>query len=440
MPESIFSIGNLLALFAWLLLIFMPRWRRLAQMTAAAIIPGLLAVAYTALIMVWWSRTQGGFNSLAEVRSLLQTPEMLLAGWFHYLAFDLLVGALIARTFERQGIPHLVAVPILLLTFLFGPVGYLTSLITTAAWKMGSSVQFSTDEPINSTDSLLPRVTQWDRRLLATAFVCIAAVVPTTLAAGLDTRTLADANVWLKPIKFQLSVAFYLTTLAAFLSLTSRTFQRSNSSRFIVWGSSFIGLVEIAYITWRASRSEASHFNFSTLVAGILYGLMGIGAVLLSGASLVLAWGITRKDAPRINPVFRLSVILGLILAFTLGGTLGAIMSAGTSHSVGTPAASDPTLPLLGWSRTVGDLRVAHFLGMHVLQILPVIGAIAAMAFGRWARAVVVVAAALYTVVTIALFVQAFAGRPTFPLRLSAVPATNAVALSRAFLLGYNFR
>jgi len=132
--ELLFSLGNLTAVTAWSLLIFVPRWRGLAQAAATVAVPAILSVAYTALIWGWWSRRAGGFGTLAEVQGLFQTPELLLAGWLHYLAFDLFVGGWVSRESRRDGVPHLVVVPILLLTFLFGPIGYLTSLVVRTAW------------------------------------------------------------------------------------------------------------------------------------------------------------------------------------------------------------------------------------------------------------------------------------------------------------------
>ncbi len=137
MNEALFSAGNLTAVVSWALLILVPRRRGIAQVVATVVVPVVLSVAYTALIWGWWSRREGGFGSLAEVRALMQTPELLLAGWLHYLAFDLLVGARVARESQRDGLPHPLVVPILLLTFLFGPIGYLTSRVARAVWRIG---------------------------------------------------------------------------------------------------------------------------------------------------------------------------------------------------------------------------------------------------------------------------------------------------------------
>ena len=110
---------------------------RVAQTIAALLIPSLLSVTYAALLLVNWSTAPGGFGSLADVMALFTNPAIALAGWVHYLAFDLFVGAWITRTARTDKIPHMLILPCLALTFLFGPAGYLafTALRATFAAK-----------------------------------------------------------------------------------------------------------------------------------------------------------------------------------------------------------------------------------------------------------------------------------------------------------------
>ncbi len=130
--ETLFQAANMVALAGWVILIASPFIPKLADRVAGILIPGLLAVAYTALILAFWTRAEGGFGSLAEVSLLFQTPELLLAGWIHYLAYDLFVGAWIVRRARSEGVPFLIVLPILPLAFLFGPIGYLAWLGVTA--------------------------------------------------------------------------------------------------------------------------------------------------------------------------------------------------------------------------------------------------------------------------------------------------------------------
>ena len=124
-PELLFQWVNPMALAGWLALAFLPLAPRLLGAAAGTVVPLLLSTAYAALVLAFWSSSTGGFDSLDAVARLFENRWLLLAGWVHYLAFDLLVGAWEARTARREGIPHLLLLPCLLTTFLFGPAGYL---------------------------------------------------------------------------------------------------------------------------------------------------------------------------------------------------------------------------------------------------------------------------------------------------------------------------
>jgi hypothetical protein len=124
-PEQTFSLCGTLVLPGWLLLIFLPRWKWGARLVCPVVIPLLLALVYLWLVATTFGRTPGGFGSLAEVSLLFQSPRALLAGWIHYLAFDLFIGSWEVRDARRAGVHHLLVVPCLVLTFLFGPVGLL---------------------------------------------------------------------------------------------------------------------------------------------------------------------------------------------------------------------------------------------------------------------------------------------------------------------------
>jgi hypothetical protein len=125
MPNQIFSAANMTAVVAWALLVFFPRRRWAAQLIAGGIVPVALALCYAAIVATSWRGSSGGFSSLAAVAQLFGQPWLLLAGWIHYLAFDLLVGCWEVRDAQARRVPHLAVVPCLLLTFLFGPAGWL---------------------------------------------------------------------------------------------------------------------------------------------------------------------------------------------------------------------------------------------------------------------------------------------------------------------------
>lgn len=131
-PDALFGLTGPLTLMGWAALLAFPLAPRTATAIAVAI-PALLSTLYTALILSFWTGAQGGFGSLADVMVLFDQPEIALAGWVHYLAFDMLVGLWIVRTARAEGLHHLLILPCLPLTFLFGPAGFLAFLILRVA-------------------------------------------------------------------------------------------------------------------------------------------------------------------------------------------------------------------------------------------------------------------------------------------------------------------
>lgn len=125
--DSIFSAAGGAAAVGWLVLALSPldaRWPRQVAVAIAAAI----AMTYAALVGVHWAGSDGGFGSLDAVARLFENRGLLLAGWVHYLAFDLLVGSWQRDEAARIGLPRLVLLPCLVLTFLFGPLGWLLFL------------------------------------------------------------------------------------------------------------------------------------------------------------------------------------------------------------------------------------------------------------------------------------------------------------------------
>jgi len=127
-PDFLFTLANPLALLGWALLVLAPRWRSTKALVLSGAWPLGLALAYAALIATHYlgeHGSEGGFGSLAQVAALFRDPWALLAGWVHYLCFDLFTGAWEVRDAQRRGVPHAALVPALALTFLVGPVGLL---------------------------------------------------------------------------------------------------------------------------------------------------------------------------------------------------------------------------------------------------------------------------------------------------------------------------
>lgn len=124
-PDTLFQIANPLAMLGWLTLAFSPIAPKALLRVGTVVVPLLLSIAYAAIVLAYWQSGEGGFDSLTNVATLFENRWLLLAGWVHYLAFDLLIGGWEAHTARRAGIPHWLLIPCLGMTFMFGPAGYL---------------------------------------------------------------------------------------------------------------------------------------------------------------------------------------------------------------------------------------------------------------------------------------------------------------------------
>lgn len=123
--DALFGMVNAAILPGWLLLILAPRTRLTQRVVWSGLYSLAFAAVYLVLIAMFYPGAEGGFSSLTDVDRLFRNPYLLLAGWIHYLAFDLFVGAWEARDAAARGVRHLVMIPCLVLTFLFGPIGLL---------------------------------------------------------------------------------------------------------------------------------------------------------------------------------------------------------------------------------------------------------------------------------------------------------------------------
>lgn len=261
-------------------------------------------------------------------------------------------------------------------------------------------------------DDLLRR----ERLLAQGGFILLALMAPTFIALGIDDRTLNGISVWIKPLKFQFSVALYLLTLAWFVGALPEETRRGRTVRILVTLALAASTFEISYIALQAARGLASHYNVADPFHQLMYTLMGIGAVTLTAASPALAVLLLRHRPQAWSTAFWLSVLLGLTLTFMLGVGSGSVLSAGNGHWIGGVRTDATGVPVFGWSRTGGDLRVAHFLGLHALQIMPVLGLVAERwARGRTASFIVCAAALAYGAATLFVFVQALRGIPFIP-------------------------
>ena len=249
--------------------------------------------------------------------------------------------------------------------------------------------------------------------LFAGAGIAIALSLVVTLAAmALDPRLFQGDSIWLKPVKFQIALTIYLLTLAVYArwlpeGLTRRRWWRVYAAVVVA-----AIVLELLWISGAAMFGTASHFNREIPLMTALYAVAGVLAVIFTAATLVMGILIWRNRASGLPDALRLALGLGLVLTFVLTLVVAGTMSNSPGHFVGTPT-TGAEIPIFGWSREVGDLRVAHLLATHALHFVPLAGLAAVWLLpDRTARLAVWAAAALYAGLVAATFLQALAGHP----------------------------
>jgi hypothetical protein len=252
----------------------------------------------------------------------------------------------------------------------------------------------------------------------APTFTCLAlfialTAIPLLAAALIDPRMFLNAPVWQKPLQFHLALSVYIITLAFFARYVPGGL---NSRRWRIYAAvvSFCILAELVWVGGAASYASASHFNVDDIVMGTIYGFMGVFAVILTSASGVMGIAIWRNKATGLPPALHLSVALGLILTFVLTVIAAGTMSSMPGHHIGLPI-THAALPILGWSREVGDLRVAHFFATHALHVIPIAGLLTIRMPPATGRLIIIATSAAFIALTAFAMWQAFQGQPFLP-------------------------
>ena len=188
------------------------------------------------------------------------------------------------------------------------------------------------------------------------------------LLAMTDPRLFNGISTWVKPAKFFLSLGLHMLTLSFGLTLLPERIRTTWPTLLITGTMASMAILEMVYISFRAALGQASHFNTSSELAGLLYSLMGMGAALMMVVTLFLGVRIIRHgSATLMARATGWSFIAAAILTLIVGFTLGAM----GSHWIGGDQSDATGLPVFGWSTSGGDLRAAHFAGLHIMQVLP---------------------------------------------------------------------
>lgn len=271
--------------------------------------------------------------------------------------------------------------------------------------------------------SLLTRLWQASAPVTAVGLLMLALLAVALFGLWADPRTITGAPAWLKPAKFAASIGIYTLTLAwVFTYLPAWTRTR----RVVGWITAVVMVVEWAIIAAQAWRGTTSHFNVGTALDATLFSVMGASIVLQTLATIAVAAALWRQtfDDRALGWALRLGMTITIAGAFS-GGLMtrptqaqldgmrgGERITTVGAHTVGAPDGG-PGLPGTGWSLEHGDLRVAHFLGLHSLQALALLALL--LGYRRWAdRArtqLIVVAASSYVLLFALLLWQALRGQ-----------------------------
>ncbi|QNG35573.1 hypothetical protein F1C76_02205 [Geodermatophilaceae bacterium NBWT11] len=271
-----------------------------------------------------------------------------------------------------------------------------------------------------------PAVRTLNRPLFGLAALMAATAVVTAALAVVDPVQITGSNGWFKPLKFSVSIAVYALTLAWLLSLLPE--RRQRLGRLGAWVVVVAMVVEMLVITGAVAAGTTSHFNISSPTATALWAAMGTAIAAVWLVTLVVAALLWRL--PDADPARRLAIRAGLVIGLA-GMAVAFFMTSLTSaqlddfagvagaHAVGV-ADGGPGLPFLGWSTVGGDLRVPHFVGMHALQVLPLLALglellsrrIPALQAPDARYRVVAIASVGFAVLVVLLTLQALAGIP----------------------------
>ena len=258
-------------------------------------------------------------------------------------------------------------------------------------------------------DLLAPLLVQGRSLVFVQLTVLSALLVIATLIWGqLDQRTLDGVPVWVKPAKFSISFLVHFATLAIIVALMSPENAELRIVAGVGWVLATVFVAEMAYLIFQAVQAQHSHFNDTTSFHSMMYSLMGVGAVVLIAMPVVIAW-LAKSDIA-FGPATQSGIWWGAIISFVLTVIIGGYLGGNGSHFVGDQSNPELVLPFFGWSTEVGDLRPAHFLSLHALQVLPLIGLWADRA--DHGITTIWVAGFIYIALTVALFIQALFGQP----------------------------
>lgn len=253
--------------------------------------------------------------------------------------------------------------------------------------------------------------------LVAAGIGFFAAAVVLAGLTLVDSTEILGVNRWIKPVKFAVSAAIFLLTVAVYLFYLDAAEKTKN---VIVWGTILIMFGEVFLIVMQSARGTTSHFNTANHFDGFVFSTMGFLIAVNTFLVLFLTFLYFQTNF-KLPAAILWGMRLGLIV-FLAGSLQGGFMASQTGHGVGA-ADGGAGLPFVNWSTTAGDLRVAHFLGLHAFQTIPLFAVAAVYLQERFSfvkpTALTVIFAAVYFAAFTLIFAQALAGKPLLKTEVS---------------------
>ena len=245
--------------------------------------------------------------------------------------------------------------------------------------------------------------------LYYTGWVLIAISILMIIPLMIDSRLVMGINPWIKPMKFSISTAIYIWTYSWLLHDIQKPWYKLKSS--LKWVLFISMVIEMAIVIVQGARGVRSHFNFETNIDSLLFGVMGLFIMINTVIIFILAIMYFFKQ-DNLKPNYLLAVRLALII-FIVGNMIGGMMISNGQHAVGVSDGGEG-LPFLNWSKLGGDLRIAHFMGLHSLQIIPFLSYIIIQKVESLMnqRILIIALTIIYSVILYALTNQALAGQP----------------------------
>jgi len=277
-------------------------------------------------------------------------------------------------------------------------------------------------EPLlNRATTVLARLWRGSAPLTATGVFMLAVLAVSLVGLVVDPRMVTGAPVWLKPVKFAISTAVYMLTLAWVFTLLP---EWPRTRRGVGWLTAVVMVLEVAIIDLQAWRGTTSHFNVGTAFDGALFTIMGVSIVVQTLTSIAVAVALWRQRFE--DAALGWALRWGMVITI-LGASTGGLMTRPTSaqldevrgrmpiagaHTVGAPDGGRG-LPGTGWSLDHGDLRIPHFIGLHAVQVLPLftLAIRRRRLMERGQMRVVLVAASSYGSLFVILLSQALRGQ-----------------------------